>query len=82
MAHQIIWQSQAQAHFESIQHYLLETWGATSVDKFTKRVFSFLELLSKYPAIGSIEHSEENIRGFTLSRQTRLLYKVTEDSIY
>jgi plasmid stabilization system protein ParE len=78
----IIWQHQAQVHFESIQHYLLETWGANSVEKFTKRVFSFLDILSKYPGIGSVENAEKDIRGFTLSSQTRLLYKISDGKIH
>lgn len=82
MALPIIWQYQAQVHFENIQQYLLETWGANSVEKFTKRVFSFLELLSKYPGIGNKEYSEKDIRGFTISSQTRVLYKVADNKIH
>jgi hypothetical protein len=54
----------------------METWGQQSAKKFTDRVFYFLELLFKYPRLGSVEDKEFDIRGFTLSKQTRLLYKV------
>ena len=82
MARKIIWQDVAQHHFESIQQYILLEWGESVTKKFTKRVFDFLEILEKYPFIGNVEYPEQGIRGFTISNQTRILYKVTEESIY
>jgi plasmid stabilization system protein ParE len=82
VAFQIVWHPAAKAHFNSIQQYLLDTWGEAAVEKFSKRVFSFLEILEKFPHIGSVENAELNIRGFTLSKQTRLLYKLVDNHIY
>jgi hypothetical protein len=40
-----------------------------------------LDLLEKYPFVGTVEYDKKDIRGFVISSQTRLLYKVTDDAI-
>ncbi len=51
-------------------------WCESVAKKFTKRVFDFLEILEKYPFIGTIEHPELGIRGFTISSQTRGVFQI------
>jgi plasmid stabilization system protein ParE len=79
---EIVWQDVAKHSFESIQDYILAKWGANAVEKFTQRVFHFLEILEKFPFIGTVENYNAGIRGFTISSQTKLLYKVTEEKIF
>lgn len=81
MVRKIIWNEKATLQFQLIQDYLERTWGEPAVAKFTLRVFDFLDLLEKYPFVGTVEYEEKDIRGFVLSSQTRLLYKVTNDAI-
>ena len=82
MARKIIWNQKAAEQFESIQNYLLEEFGTQAVKKITSRTFKFLELLEKYPFLGTTEFAEKDIRGFTLTRHTRILYKVTDDAVH
>ncbi len=81
MVRKIIWNEKATLQFQLIQDYLERTWGEPAVAKFTLRVFDFLDLLEKYPFVGTVEYEKKDIRGFVISSQTRLLYKVTDDAI-
>jgi plasmid stabilization system protein ParE len=79
---EIVWQDLAKENFESIQDHILAKWGENAANKFTNRVFNFIEILERFPFIGSVENSHAGIRGFTIAYQTRVLYKVTEETIF
>lgn len=61
--------------------YLLSEFGENSVQKFTGRVFSFLEILRNHPQIGQLELEERGIRSFVLSKQTSIIYKQSEENV-
>jgi plasmid stabilization system protein ParE len=81
VASRIIWDSEATIQFEKIQKYLHDQWGDAAVRKFTRRTFEFLTLLDKHPFIGPVEFPEKDIRGFVLTQQTKILYKVSSEKI-
>lgn len=78
----IIWNKRASRQFEQIQQYLEKEFGERSAGLFTSRLFNFLELLTKYPEIGTLENKKKNIRGFLLHRHTTILYKKGKNVIY
>jgi plasmid stabilization system protein ParE len=59
---QISWGQRAARQFEQIQQYLEREFGEKSAGLFTSRLFSFLELLTRYPEIGTLENKEKHIR--------------------
>jgi len=79
---QIIWNKRASRQLEELQRYLWAEFGEQTAEAFTARIFKFLELLLKYPKIGSMENAEKDIRGFLLHRHTTILYKQRHDAIY
>ena len=79
---EIIWQDQAVEEFETIQEYIRSKFGEDSMEKFTVRVFEFLDILEKYPSIGPVEFPQRAIRGFVISKQTKILYKVADNKIF
>jgi plasmid stabilization system protein ParE len=81
MALEIVWTRKAAIDFNDIQDYLFSTWGESSVKKFTNKVFNFLELLSEFPLIGTMENKESNIRGFVIVKQLTLFYQVRDNRI-
>ncbi len=81
MALEIAWTREAAIDFNKVQDYLLITWGEQSVRKFTKKVFDFLNLLSEFPLIGTIENKELNIRGFVIVKQLNLFYQIRDNRI-
>jgi plasmid stabilization system protein ParE len=81
MALEICWSKRADTKFDKILEYLSEEWCERVTRNFVKKVYSFLEILSEYPEIGTIENEEKGIRGFTVVKEIDLFYKVTRDKI-
>ncbi len=81
MALKIYWTKRAEKSFENIIDFLLEEWNEKVAENFTKKVFDFLNILSEFPEIGTIENSEKEIRGFNIIKQVILFYRVKENKI-
>ncbi len=81
MALKIYWTKRAEKSFENIIDFLLEEWNEKVAENFTKKVFDFLNILSKFPEIGSIENGEKEIRGFNIIKQVILFYRIKENKI-
>jgi plasmid stabilization system protein ParE len=81
MAIKIVWSKRASLKFDQIVLYLSEEWGEKSAVRFVKSVFDFLEILSEYPKIGSVENKVKNIRGFTIVKHVNVYYRIKGDSI-
>jgi plasmid stabilization system protein ParE len=59
MALKIIWSKRADQKFDKIIAYLNEDFGESVTKSFVKKVYDFLDILSEFPELGSIE----NVRG-------------------
>jgi len=81
MALKIYWTKSAKKKFDQILEYLLEEWGENLAKAFTRKVYDFLDILSEFPEIGTIENKEKEIRGFTIIKQVNLFYRISGDKI-
>lgn len=81
MALKIFWSKRADKKFDKILEYLDEEWDEKVTRNFVRKVYSFLEILSEYPEIGTIENKEKGIRGFTIIKEIDLFYKINEERI-
>lgn len=81
MALEIVWTTRAERKFDSLLEYLLEEWGEQVTKNFARKVYSFLDLLSEFPSLGSLENEEKGIRGFTIVKQVNLFYTIRGDKI-
>ncbi len=77
MAIEIYWSKRADKKFDKILEYLLAEWGERITGMFVKKVYDFLDILSEFPEIGTIENKEKEIRGFTIVKQINIFYKVS-----
>jgi len=77
----IYWTKNSEKRFDEIYDYILAEFGDNSSKKFKDKVFDFLELLEKFPELGTPEVPEKNIHGFQLSKQTRIFYRINKDQI-
>jgi len=66
----------AENNFDSIVDYIKHEWGERTAKQFVLKTDEIFKLLGNYPTMGQIEIGD--IRGFQLSRQTRLLYTVRD----
>lgn len=81
MALKIVWSRRAYQKFDQIISYLIAEWGDKPTKEFIGKVFDFLDILSEYPEIGSIENKEKNISGFTIVKQVNIFYRIKGDRI-
>ena len=76
---QVVFTSRAERNFESIVNYIKEKWGERTAKQFVQKTDDTFNLLTKYPLMGHIENGD--IRGFQLSPQTRILYRIDNNQI-
>ncbi len=81
MALEIYWTKRADKKFDKILEYLMLEWGENVTKAFVRKTYDFLDILSEFPDIGSIENKENGIRGFTIIKQVNIFYKVKGDKI-
>jgi len=81
MALNIFWSKHADKSFDSIITWLQSNWGEHSVSLFVKKVYEFLEMISEFPEIGSLENTDLNIRGFVIVKQITIFYQVRNEMI-
>ncbi len=59
MALAIYWTRHADKKFDQIIDYLFIEWGESVAKAFTRKVYDFLDILSEFPEIGTIENKEK-----------------------
>ncbi|MDI1324900.1 MAG: type II toxin-antitoxin system RelE/ParE family toxin [Algoriphagus sp.] len=69
----------AERNFDSIVDYIKQKWGDKTAKEFIHKVDEIFKLLKNYPLIGQVEKND--IRGFQLSPQTRILYRIRDNKI-
>jgi plasmid stabilization system protein ParE len=81
MALEIRWTTRADIKLDQIIIYLQTEWGESVVKAFMRKLYVFLGILSEFPEIGSIQWPDKNIRGFSLTKQVSIFYKIEGDQI-
>ena len=81
MALTIYWSKNADKKFDQILKYLDDEWGENVTRAFVRKVYDFLDILSEFPEIGTLENVERNIRGFVIVKQLTVFYRIKDDSI-
>ena len=81
MALEIVWTKRADKKVDRILEYLTKEWGYKVTSSFVKKVYDFLDILSEFPEIGTIEHEEKGIRGFVIIKQVSIFYCIRKNQI-
>ncbi|MBT3385580.1 MAG: type II toxin-antitoxin system RelE/ParE family toxin [Prolixibacteraceae bacterium] len=81
MALEIRWSKKADNKFDQILEYLRVEWGEKVTSDFVKKVFDFLEILSEFPEIGTVENRTKSIRGFSIIKQIKIFYKINKNYV-
>ncbi|MFY0686948.1 MAG: type II toxin-antitoxin system RelE/ParE family toxin [Cyclobacteriaceae bacterium] len=77
----IFWTKKSRSRFYEIDAHISTEYGEQSSVKFRNKVFDFLELLERFPKLGTLEVIEKNIYGFQITKQTRIFYRINKDHI-
>ena len=81
MALNIRWTTRADIKLDQLIIYLESEWGESVVKAFMRKLYDFLEILSEFPEIGSMQYPEKGIRGFALTKQVTIFYKIDSNHI-
>lgn len=81
MALKIFWTKRALVNFDKILEYLEEDFGEIPTKTFVIKVHIFLDNLKDFPELGTLQHSDKQIRGFVIVKQVTIFYKVYDDHI-
>jgi plasmid stabilization system protein ParE len=81
MALKIRWSTRADIKLDQLIIYLQSEWGDSVVQAFMRKLYDFLEILSEFPEIGSMQYPEKRIRGFALTKKVSIFYRVDDDQI-
>jgi plasmid stabilization system protein ParE len=71
----------ANADETAIYKYISEKFGIIYADKFRKKLVELLRLISSQPFIGRPAKNDSSIRVFLMSRQNKIVYRLTETEI-
>jgi plasmid stabilization system protein ParE len=77
----IVWTKKAQKRFGEILDYIQLYFGDPARQSFMTKTKDFTKLLYEFPEIGTLEIPEKKLRGFQLTKQTRLFYRLKNDQI-
>ena len=81
MALEVRWTKRADKKFDKIIAYLLVEWNEQVTEAFVKKVYDFIDTLSDFPEIGTIENKQKAIRGFSIMKQISIFYHVDKHQI-
>ena len=81
MALNIRWTTRADIKLDQLIIYLESEWGESVVKAFMRKLYDFLEILSEFPEIGSMQYPKKRIRGFALTKQVTIFYKIDSNYI-
>ena len=81
MALNISWTTRADIKLDQLIIYLESEWGDSVVKAFMRKLYDFLEILSEFPEIGSMQYPEKRIMGFALTKQVTIFYKIDDNQI-
>lgn len=71
----ILWTGVATRKFKEILNYIEREFGQYSREHFKTKTREFTTLLKDFPEIGTLEVNDKKIRGFQLTKQTRVFYR-------
>lgn len=77
----IVWTKKAQKRLGEILDYIQLEFGDNARQSFRTKTKDFTRLLSEFPEIGTLEIKAKNLRGFQLTKQTRVFYRLKDDRI-
>ena len=77
----IVWTKRARKRFGEILDHIQLKFGDNARHSFITKTKDFTRLLYEFPEIGTLEIPEKKLRGFQLTRQTRVFYRLRNDQI-
>lgn len=71
----------AEGNYKSIRKFISKEWGENIALAFEQKTKDFFDLIELFPELGSVEFAPKEIRGFQLTKQTRVFYRIKNQQI-
>jgi len=77
----VLFTKRAEKKYRAIKEYIVNEWGDRVAEAFEQKTIDFIDILADFPEIGTIEALDKQIRGFQLTKQTRVYYRLKNERI-
>lgn len=77
----IIITKKADADEIAVYNYISETFGSIYADKFRKWLIEVFKLMARQPFIGRPAKGHASVRVLMMSKQNKIVYKITDTEI-
>jgi plasmid stabilization system protein ParE len=77
----LVWTEKAQQRISEVLEYIEREFGAKARQIFLEKTQDFTRILIEFLEMGTLEIKEKNLRGFQLTNQTRVFYRVKKNCI-
>jgi plasmid stabilization system protein ParE len=81
MARRLRLTKRASGRLSEILIHLEDNFGTLVAKRFLKRTYSFFDILTEFPQIGTLEDAEKGIYGFVIEKPITLFYRYNEREI-
>ena len=81
MNYKVLWTKNAYSDFAGIVFFIKDTFGKKSAEDFVNHLDSVIKIISSFPQIGRIIHTEKQIRALLISKQVKLIYRLKSGTI-
>lgn len=71
----------AQRNYYKIKEFISDKWSENVANAFQQKTIHFLDLLENFPEMGTIENEAKQIRGFQMTKQTKVFYRIKGQKI-
>lgn len=78
----LVWTEKAQQRIGEILEYIEREFGTKARQTFREKTQDFTRILMEFPEMGALEIKEKNLRGFQLTKQTRVFYRVKKNCLF
>lgn len=81
MARKVRLAKKANKRFDEILKYLDREFGRASAIKFIERTYSFFDIITDFPNIGTVEDDKKGIYASVIEKQVAIFYRYTKKEI-
>ena len=82
MSLEIVFSSDAKQTFSAITIFIRDQWGVSAAERFVKKVYDKIDLISVNPHLYKASGIDPDIRVAFITAQCSLVYKIHPDRIY
>jgi plasmid stabilization system protein ParE len=81
MAFEVVFTKKSEHDFDSILQYIHAEFGSIAAIRFKNLTIEFASILETFPELGSLAHTQKNIRAFVIHKRLKVFYRIKGQKI-